>query len=69
MVGYSRGRKIGIHDNFFDLGGDSIKAIRITSRLLKFGYKLEIRHLFKYGNIKELSEKVTSNENEISQKK
>ncbi|MCT2347609.1 condensation domain-containing protein, partial [Niallia taxi] len=60
--------KIGIDDNFFDLGGDSIKAIRITSRLLKFGYKLEIKHLFKYGNIKEISKRVTSNVNKISQK-
>lgn len=25
--------KVGIHDNFFDIGGDSLKAIRLNSRL------------------------------------
>ncbi|MDW7617945.1 amino acid adenylation domain-containing protein, partial [Peribacillus simplex] len=61
-------KKIGINDNFFDLGGDSIKAIRITSRLQKYGYKLEVKHLFNYGNVKEISEKVTVKEKGASQK-
>ena len=25
--------KVGVHDNFFDIGGDSLKAIRLNSRL------------------------------------
>ncbi|WP_289355977.1 non-ribosomal peptide synthetase [Paenibacillus sp. S-12] len=34
--------KIGIFDHFFELGGDSIKAIQVASRLLQAGYKVEI---------------------------
>ncbi|ANF97987.1 non-ribosomal peptide synthetase [Paenibacillus bovis] len=48
-------QQIGIHDHFFDLGGDSIKAIQISSRLFQAGYKLEIKDLFKYPTIAELS--------------
>ncbi|WP_235941328.1 non-ribosomal peptide synthetase [Paenibacillus puerhi] len=49
---------IGITDNFFDLGGDSIKAIRVVSKLQKFGYKLEVKELFSHSSIKEVSDKV-----------
>jgi amino acid adenylation domain-containing protein/non-ribosomal peptide synthase protein (TIGR01720 family) len=50
------GRKpIGIDENFFEIGGDSIKAIQIISRAYKYGIKIEIKDLFKYPVIKELS--------------
>ncbi|NLD48471.1 MAG: amino acid adenylation domain-containing protein, partial [Clostridiaceae bacterium] len=48
-------KKIGIRDNLFLLGGDSIKAIQISTRLRKFGIKAEIKDLFKAMDIKELS--------------
>ncbi|MCZ8520301.1 MULTISPECIES: non-ribosomal peptide synthase/polyketide synthase [Paenibacillus] len=48
-------RQVGIHDHFFDLGGDSIKAIQVSSRLFQAGYKLEMKDLFKYPTIAELS--------------
>ncbi|SCW30123.1 non-ribosomal peptide synthase domain TIGR01720/amino acid adenylation domain-containing protein [Paenibacillus tianmuensis] len=48
-------RMIGIRDNFFELGGDSIKAIQVSSRLLQAGYKLEMKDLFKYPIVAELS--------------
>ncbi|MBE0342322.1 amino acid adenylation domain-containing protein, partial [Paenibacillus sp. 28ISP30-2] len=44
---------IGVLDNFFHLGGDSIKAIQVSSRLLQNGYKLEMRELFQYPTIAE----------------
>ncbi|MCP4155756.1 MAG: amino acid adenylation domain-containing protein, partial [bacterium] len=40
--------RIGIDDSFIDIGGDSIQAIQITSRLNRVGYKLEIAHIFKH---------------------
>ncbi|MCP3774857.1 amino acid adenylation domain-containing protein [Paenibacillus sp. MZ04-78.2] len=46
---------IGIGDHFFDLGGDSIKSIQLSSRLNQLGYRLEIKHLFKFPTIAELS--------------
>lgn len=47
--------KVGIQDNFFSLGGDSIKAIQIASRLHKQGWKLEVKDLFQNPTIKKLS--------------
>ncbi|MGQ3480236.1 amino acid adenylation domain-containing protein [Paenibacillus sp. TY11] len=48
-------RRVGIQDNFFHLGGDSIKAIQVSSRLFQAGYKLEMKDLFKYPTIVGLS--------------
>ncbi len=46
---------IGINDNFFLIGGDSIKAIQIMSRVRKKGYKLEMKDLFQKGTISKLA--------------
>ncbi|AFC30794.1 fusaricidin synthetase [Paenibacillus mucilaginosus 3016] len=45
---------VGRHDRFFDLGGDSIKAIQVSSRLLQDGWRLEMKDLFRYSAIAEL---------------
>lgn len=45
---------VGIMDDFFELGGDSIKSIGVSSRLYQAGYKLEIKYMFKYSTISEL---------------
>ncbi len=37
---------IGIDDNYFALGGDSISAIQLVSRLRKEGWQLAIREIF-----------------------
>ncbi|MCP5052340.1 MAG: non-ribosomal peptide synthetase, partial [bacterium] len=47
--------KIGVNDNFFMLGGDSIKSIQIASRMNQAGYKIEINHLFKNPTISGLA--------------
>jgi amino acid adenylation domain-containing protein/non-ribosomal peptide synthase protein (TIGR01720 family) len=46
--------KVGIHDNFFKIGGDSIKAIQISARLQKSGFKVEIGDLFMSPTIAQL---------------
>lgn len=46
--------QIDIDANYFELGGDSIRAIQITSRLLRLGWRLEIQDLFALGTIAEL---------------
>ena len=48
-------KPIGINDNFFALGGDSIKAIQIISHLKQKKLKLEIRNLFLYPTIVEVA--------------
>jgi acyl carrier protein len=51
------GRKpIGIHDNFFDLGGHSLKATQVVSRLRKaFRREIPLRHLFEFPTIAKLA--------------
>lgn len=46
---------LSIDDEFFALGGDSIKAIQIISRLHKAGYKLDLKKLFEYPTIRGLA--------------
>jgi amino acid adenylation domain-containing protein/non-ribosomal peptide synthase protein (TIGR01720 family) len=47
--------QVGIDDNFFSLGGDSIKAIQLAARLNKHGWKLEMKHLFQHPTIEQVS--------------
>jgi amino acid adenylation domain-containing protein/non-ribosomal peptide synthase protein (TIGR01720 family) len=51
-------KRIGITDNFFDLGGDSIKAIQISARLRKRNLKLELGQLFRSQTIKNLVDSI-----------
>ncbi len=46
---------IGIDDNFFDLGGDSIKAIQVAARLEAANLKLAVKDLFQYPTISRMS--------------
>ena len=43
--------RVGIHDDFFELGGDSILAIRIASRAKRAGLPLAVRDLFAHGTV------------------
>ncbi len=54
---------MGINDSFFMLGGDSIKAIQVCSRLQRYKMKLEVKHILQYPSIKEVSNYVTYNTN------
>ncbi|WLQ16684.1 amino acid adenylation domain-containing protein [Hahella aquimaris] len=38
--------QVGVNDNYFALGGDSIKAIQLASRLHREGWKMAIKDLF-----------------------
>ncbi|PPA82098.1 non-ribosomal peptide synthetase [Brevibacillus laterosporus] len=46
--------RVGISDNFYALGGDSIKAIQVAARLYAHQLKLETKDLLKHPTIKEL---------------
>ena len=46
--------RVGINDNFFEIGGDSIKSIRVSSTMKKHGYELSVQDLIQYqspGNV------------------
>lgn len=47
--------KIGIQDNFFDLGGDSILGIQIVFRLRREGLELKSDDIFRHQTIAELA--------------
>ncbi len=47
--------RVGIDDNYFSLGGDSIKAIQILSRLARQGLRMEMRDLFRHRTIRSLA--------------
>jgi amino acid adenylation domain-containing protein/non-ribosomal peptide synthase protein (TIGR01720 family) len=46
---------IGIHNNFFELGGDSIITIQVVNRAKHYGYVLQPRDLFLHQTIAELA--------------
>jgi amino acid adenylation domain-containing protein/thioester reductase-like protein len=50
--------KIGINDNFFKLGGNSLVIIRVLSSLKKYHWNLTLQDFFTYQTIKELSDKI-----------
>ena len=47
--------RVGVHDNFFDLGGDSILSIQIIARANQAGLGLSPRHLFQHQTVAELA--------------
>lgn len=46
---------IGVDDNFFEIGGDSVKAMQMSVIMEKHNLKIEVRDLFLYPRISELS--------------
>ena len=49
-------RPVGIHDNFFDLGGDSLTATRLVSEVVKnVGWELTLQKLFQRATVGELA--------------
>jgi amino acid adenylation domain-containing protein/non-ribosomal peptide synthase protein (TIGR01720 family) len=54
------GVKVGIDTNFFTLGGDSIKAIQMVSRIQKYNLKTEVKEVFKNPTIRQLALMVRS---------
>jgi amino acid adenylation domain-containing protein/non-ribosomal peptide synthase protein (TIGR01720 family) len=46
---------IGLHDNFFNLGGDSILSIQVIARAKQSGLALQPRQIFEHQTIAELS--------------
>ena len=50
--------EVGIHDNFFALGGDSILSIQIVARASEKGLRLSPKQLFENQTIAELAQVV-----------
>jgi len=57
--------KIGIYDDFFALGGDSIKAIQAVSLLHEENLKVKVRDIFQYPTAAQLAKTAVSSERRI----
>ncbi|WP_375475181.1 amino acid adenylation domain-containing protein [uncultured Nostoc sp.] len=57
--------QVGIHDNFFSLGGDSIRSIRVQSLAKEKGLSFSIQQVFQYQTIYQLLEAIKTVESEI----
>ncbi|MEI6703032.1 MAG: amino acid adenylation domain-containing protein [Deltaproteobacteria bacterium] len=51
--------QVGIHDNYFALGGDSIRAIQVGSRLQRQGLKMEMLDIFQFPTVAGLAGRIT----------
>ncbi|MFF5142329.1 amino acid adenylation domain-containing protein [Streptomyces sp. NPDC013157] len=51
--------RVGVHDSFFDLGGDSIRAVALVGALRAEGIDVSVRDVFDRRSVAELSELVT----------
>ncbi len=59
--------RVGIHDNFFDLGGHSLRMIRVHNRLRAlFGPSLSMVELFQYPTVAALAKHLTRGEKRIA---
>ncbi|MDQ0416437.1 amino acid adenylation domain-containing protein/non-ribosomal peptide synthase protein (TIGR01720 family) [Croceifilum oryzae] len=58
---------ISIDQSFYELGGDSIKAVQVAARLNQHSLKLEMKYLLQHPTIQELSNYVKAKKVEISQ--
>jgi aryl carrier-like protein len=47
--------RVGVHDNFFDLGGDSVLGVQMISRCAEAGLQLSPEQLFEHQTIAELA--------------
>ena len=62
--------QVGIDDNFFDLGGNSLSAIRMYAQIEKaFKFKEPLKALFQLSTIAELAVALSSNKEESEQSK
>jgi amino acid adenylation domain-containing protein len=61
--------KVGVHDNFFDLGGHSLLLIKVQGRIEQhLNRKLEIVDLFQYPTIETLARHLTSRDDISSER-
>ncbi|GAB1543624.1 non-ribosomal peptide synthetase [Scytonema sp. NUACC21] len=58
--------QVGINDNFFALGGDSIRSIQVLSQAKEQGLSFSVQQLFKHQTIHELVQELKIQENDTT---
>jgi len=59
--------EVSIHDNFFSIGGDSIKCIQLVTRARESGLDITLKQIFRHQTIAELAKEL-DREKHISEK-
>ena len=49
------GQRVGVHDNYFEIGGDSILVIHAVAQLKKLGLSVAPKHFFLHPTVSELA--------------
>jgi acyl carrier protein len=58
---------VGVHDNFFDLGGHSLAAMRVVTRVIKqFQLELPVQSLFESPTVAEMAAIITANQAKLA---
>lgn len=57
--------KVSLNDDFFEMGGDSIKAIQIVSKLRQEGYELKVREILEGRKINKILDCIKKKTNQI----
>jgi len=60
-------KRVGIHENIFTIGADSIKTLQIAYGMKKAGYNLEIRDVFEFPTAAALAPRVSKIKREADQ--
>ncbi len=62
--------RVGIHDNFFDLGGNSLSAFRVISRIRRaMGVEAPLLTLFETGTISEFAKRIEGSKKSAPQRR
>jgi amino acid adenylation domain-containing protein len=58
--------EVGVNDNFFALGGDSIRSVRVVSLAKERGLNCTVQQLFEHQTVQALARVLTTGEAEVS---
>ena len=58
--------RVGVLDNFLDLGGDSLKAIELIGKLDSNGYTTDLKTIFNCEDIKALAQSLVKSEEDVN---
>jgi amino acid adenylation domain-containing protein len=59
-----RVKQVGVNDNYFELGGDSIRSVSLVAAARKRGVSFSLEQLFRYQTIAELVKELEANDSQ-----
>ncbi len=57
--------RVGVNDNFFEMGGDSILSVQIVARARQAGLRFTVRQIFEHQTVAELARHATAIETSV----